>query len=319
MASKKGAFALTDFVSNLFSNIPKLLLTNLLFALPFAVCFGIFYFINVITNINSNFILFLTAIPLFPFYAGVTQVTAHMVRGEENIDVFSNFVSGVKENFKRFIVHGVVFYAAIFFSYYSIVLYSGFGKTNNIFYALLGLCILITVIFLFMFYYVPSMTVTFDISMKNIYKNSALMSLGELKHNLLATFGIIILALICATVLFCCQNVIALIIATVALALLIVPSFMSFIINSAIYKNMFSMIATKDERSQVIDKKMENRRNGQFIDNFETDKKPSVAQDFSGVEIDETKDGNEYIYYNGKMIKRSVLLKLKKEAEETEE
>ena len=38
-------------------------------------------------SLNSMFIYFLTIIPLFPFYAGVTQVTSHMVRGEENVDV----------------------------------------------------------------------------------------------------------------------------------------------------------------------------------------------------------------------------------------
>ena len=318
MAKEKSSVALTNFISKLFSNMPKLLLTNLLFAVPFAVFFSIFYFINVITNINSNFILFLTVIPLFPFYAGVTQVTAHMVRGEENVNVISNFISGIKENFLRFLVHGVIFYAAIFFSYYSIVLYSGFAKTNNLFYAFLGLCIIISVFFLFVFYYVPPMTVTFDISMKNIYRNSALMSFGELKHNFLATFGIIILTFVCATVLICCQNAVALIIATILIALLILPSFVSFIINSAIYKNMYSMIVSKNEKSQAIDQKMENRRNGQFIDDDEP-KKPSIEQDFSDVDIDESKDGEEYIYYKGKMVKRSVLLKLKKEAENKEE
>ena len=65
MAKEKSSVALTNFISKLFSNAPKLLLTNRLFAVPFAVFFGIFYFINIITNINSNFILFLTAIPLF--------------------------------------------------------------------------------------------------------------------------------------------------------------------------------------------------------------------------------------------------------------
>ena len=319
MAKEKSSVALTNFISKLFSNTPKLLLTNLLFAVPFAVFFAIFYFINVITNIDSNFILFLTAIPLFPFYAGVTQVTSHMVRGEENVNVISNFISGIKENFLRFLVHGVVFYGAIFFSYYSIVLYSSFAKTSKVFYAFLGLCIIISIFFLFVFYYVPPMTVTFDISMKNIYRNSALMSFGELKQNFLATFGILILTFVCATVLLCCQSALALIIATILIALLILPSFLSYIINSAVYKNMYSMIVSKNEKSQAIDKKMENRRNGQFIDYEEESEKPSIEQDFSDVDIDESKDGDEYIYYKGKMIKRSVLLKLKKEAENKEE
>ena len=276
MASEKNAVALTGFFSSLFHNLPRLLLTNVLFALPFAVIFGIFFLINTLTGINSMFIYFLTIIPLFPFYAGVTQVTSHMVRGEENVDVFSNFIGGIKENLLRFLIHGVVMYAAVFISYYSIVLYLGLGSKNGMFYVPLVICILIAIFFLFMFFYVPPMTVTFDIKMKDIYKNSALMTIGELKHNLFA-----------------------------------VPSILSFIINSAVYKNMYSMIVDKDSKSKTIDKKMENRRKGQFRD----DEEP-VVEDYSDLEIDESADGDEFIFYNGKMMKRSYLLKLKKEAEE---
>ena len=183
MASEKNAVALTGFFSSLFHNLPRLLLTNVLFALPFAVIFGIFFLINTLTGINSMFIYFLTIIPLFPSYAGVTQVTSHMVRGEENVDVFSNFIGGIKENLLRFLIHGVVMYAAVFISYYSIVLYLGLGSKNGMFYVPLVICILIAIFFLFMFFYVPPMTVTFDIKMKDIYKNSALMTIGELKQS----------------------------------------------------------------------------------------------------------------------------------------
>ena len=291
--------------------ISKQMLTNVLFALPFAVIFGIFFLINTLTGLNSMFIYFLTIIPLFPFYAGVTQVTSHMVRGEENVDVFSNFIGGIKENLLRFLIHGVVMYAAVFISYYSIVLYLGLGSKNGMFYVPLVICILIAIFFLFMFFYVPPMTVTFDIKMKDIYKNSALMTVGELKHNLFAVFGILILFLVCATVLMCSFTPVLLIIFTIVLALFIVPSILSFIINSAVYKNMYSMIVDKDSKSKTIDKKMENRRKGQFRD----DEEP-VAEDYSDLEIDESADGDEFIFYNGKMMKRSYLLKLKKEAEE---
>lgn len=315
MSSEKNSIALTNFFSSLFKNFPKLLLTNLLFAIPFAFFGGIFQLINIITGINSNFILFLTVIPLFPFYAGITQVTSHMVRGEKDVNVLSNFIAGVTENFMRFLFHGVVFYAAIFFSYYSIVMYASFGKYNGMFYCLLALSIVVAVFFLFAFFYIPPMTVTFDISMKNIYKNSALMTFGEFKHNIFATFGLLVIFLVCATVLFCCYNAVAVIIATIILALFLVPSVMSYVINSAVYKTMYTMIVDKDEKSKTIDKKIENRKKGNFFDDEE---KPNIADSFSELEVDESRDGDEYIYYNGKMVKRSILVKLKKDAEEKE-
>ena len=154
------------------------------------------------------------------------------------------------------------------------------------------------------------MTVTFDISMKNIYKNSALMTFGEFKHNLIATLGLFVLTLLCATILMCCYVPIAVIIATAVLALFFIPSIMSFIINSAIYKPMYNMIVGNDKKSKEIDKKIENRKNGIFDDTEATTKK-NIAEGFSDIEVDENADGDEYIYYNGKMVKRSVLLKLK--------
>ena len=61
MATEKSSFAvsLTKFFTNLFHHFPKLLLTNLLFAVPAGVFFAIFWIVNVVTGINSNFILFL--------------------------------------------------------------------------------------------------------------------------------------------------------------------------------------------------------------------------------------------------------------------
>lgn len=154
MSSNKTSLsqALTNFFSSLFHNLPKLLLSNLLFAVPFAVFFAIFWLINTLFNLHSMFILFLTAIPLFPFYAGITQVTSHMVRGEQEINVFDNFVSGVKDNFVRFLIHGVIFYFAIFFSYYSIVLYGKMAAQNSFMYVPLVLCIFISIFFLFVFF-----------------------------------------------------------------------------------------------------------------------------------------------------------------------
>ena len=60
----------------------------------------------------------------------------------------------------------------------------------------------------------------------------------------------------------------------------------------------------------IRDLKIENRKNGIFDDKEEAPKK-NIAEGFSDIEVDESADGDEYIYYNGKMVKRSVLLKLK--------
>lgn len=55
---------------------------------------------------------------------------------------------------------------------------------------------------------------------------------------------------------------------------------------------------------------MDNRRKGQFID--EEDEENNIAEEFLDLDVEENKDGDEYIFYNGKMVKRSVIIKMKK-------
>lgn len=322
MASKNSTFPLTRVFSNLFRGFPKLLLTNLIFAVPFAAFFALFYAINKLTGINSNFILILTVIPLFPFYAGVVQISAHISQGEiSELNVFQNFIAAFKENFFRFFIHGIVAYLAILFSYWSINLYAGLGRQNWIFFVFMAVSIIIALFFLFMFFYIPSMTVTFDISMKNIYKNSFLMSFGELKHNLLAVFGLILLLAFCTSIVICCSaSVTAIVIATIILALFIVPSVASFIINSAIYKRMYLMIVDNTQESRNVDKKISDKRS-ELADRRNKNKSAVTDLDeLKKLEIDENADMDEYIYFNGRMMKRETLLKLKKQAlEETED
>lgn len=316
MASEKPAMALTRVMSNLFHNIHKLLFTNVLFAVPSAVIFFAFWFLNSLTGINAYFFLFLSAIFIFPFYAGVVQVTAHIARGEKQIPVFGDFMAGVKENLLRFLIHGVVFYLSLIFSYYSIYFYLMLAKSRGEFYVLFAITIIIAVLMLFAFFYIPPMTVTFDISMKNIYKNSLLMAFGEFKHNFFAILGLFILFVFYSTIMFCCTTELAVIIATVVLAFLVLPSLVSFVINSAVFNPMYNMIVDNDKKSVEIDKKMQNRRNGKFYD--DEPQKENYDELLKEINIDETDDSDEYIYYNGKMVKKSVIIQLKKEAMDKE-
>ena len=108
------------------------------------------------------------------------------------------------------------------------------------------------------------MTVTFDLSLKNIYKNSALMSFGELKHNIIATFGLFVIVLFCATILIFVGNTdssIALIITTAILMFVLVPALASYVINASVYPGMYNLMTEKrKKRSKKIDKKMDNRK-----------------------------------------------------------
>lgn len=72
------------------------------------------------------------------------------------------------------------------------------------------------------------------------------------------------------------------------------------------------MITGSKNKTEEIDRKLENRRKGQLFD--DEPEKSFVPDDFNDLEIDSSKDGDEYIFYNGKMVKRSVLIKQKNQS-----
>ena len=319
MPNENKTLPIARVFGNLFRGFPKLLLTNLLFAIPAAVFFAAFFAINTLTGINSFFIQLFTVIPLFPFYAGVVSVTLHIAKGELDVDVFRTFVANVKENFLRFLVHGILFYIAAFFTYYSATLYFRMGAENGMFYVLMAFCILIGVLLMFFFFHVPAMTVSFDLPMKAIYRNGLLMSFGELKSNLIATFGLFLMLVVASSFLICCGgNSIAIAVVTAVLGLFILPSVTAFIINSAIYKRMYIMITDRESQSRKVDKRLSEK-----YSELENLRRKKAEEDTAGqlrkLEIDESADGDEYIYFDGKMIKRSVLIKMKRAAEESGE
>lgn len=310
----KTKLGITRFFTGLFKNFHKLLFTNVLFAVPFLV-FGLgFYFLNTLTGWNLSFIYFLPIIFVFPFFSGVTVITRKIAKEEADIPVFKLFVNSLKENFNKFLFHGIVLYLAIFFCYSSITLYWNLAMNSGFFFFIFGISVVIAIVLLFMFFNIPVMTVTFDLSLKNIYKNAFLMTFGELKNNFFAALGLFLLFIFCATVFFTATNAVMLIILTVLVVVFLVPSVASYIMNFYVYKGMESIMINKNAKSEQIQDKI--RQEEVKRSNAEIAKE---ILDFSNVDLDENKDGEEYLYFNGKMIKRRVLIEMKKKQENENE
>ena len=318
MANPNSTLPIARVFSNLFRGLPRLILTNLLFAVPTAVLFSIFYAVNTITGLHTVFILLLTVIPAFPFYAGVVKVSLHIAKGDEDVAVFSNFVAAVRENFLRFLIHGVLFYVAAFFTYSSVTLYFEMGRENNIFYALMVFSVIIGILLMCFFFRVPTMTVAFDLPLGAIYKNCLLMAFAELKSNLTALFGLFLFFVICSMFLICCGgNAIAIAIVTALLVAVLIPAVAAFIINSAVWQRMYVMVTDSASQARSVDKKiLEKRRE---LEEYKQKKaRQSVSEELDKLELDKNADDDAYVYFNGKMMKTSVLRKMKQDAAESE-
>lgn len=323
MANEKPILPISRVFGGLFYSFPKLVLTNLLFGVPLAAFCALFWALSSIGGLPPaavELIRLLAVIPVFPFYAGVVQVCAHLVRGDKDVKVFSHFVTAVKENLARFLVHGIVLFLVIVFSFLSIRFYASQIGDNPAMFAPMIISILVALAFLFMFFYLPSMTVTFDIPMKSIYKNSFLMSFGELKKNLLAVLGLFLLFIIVSTFLFACMgNAVAIIIVSAIMAIAIVPAVATYLIDSAVYERMYAMVVDNTAAVRQVEQKIQDAQQKNAPKKFDSDGiKREFNEKLKSFEIDENADGDEYIFFEGRMIKRSVLLRMKQEVLESE-
>ena len=291
------------FFNGYFKNLHKLLLTNILFAVPAAVFVTLFVAISKLSGLNLSVIELLPIIFCFPFLAGVTVITRNIARGDQKVPVVKLYFKGLKENFLRFLVHGIVYYIAFFLCYISIALYWRNAQINNFYFLPFGITVLIAVAVLFISYNIPTMTVTFNLRMGTIYKNSALMSFGELKNNFLTTIGLFLLFLFVASIYLLIPDLLIRNIVGITLTALLVPSTASFIINFYTFEDMAKMISQDGGRSAGV-KKEEKKDEEEILD-------------FSQLDLDENKDMDEFLFFGGKMVKRGALIKMR-DAQEAE-
>ena len=295
---EKNKLGFVRFFSGYFRNFHKFLLTNILFAVPAAVFVTIFFMISKLSGLNLSLIEFLPLIFCFPFFAGVTVITRNIAREDKQVPVVRLFFKGLRDNFLKFLVHGVVYYIAFFLCYISIALYWQNARINNIYFLPFGISVLITAAVLFTAYNVPVMTVTFKLKTGTIYKNCGLMSFGELKNNFFATIGLFLLFLFSASIYLVIPDLLIRNIVGVALLVLIVPSTAAYIINFYVFKDMARMIAEGGAGSAGVKEDVK-------------EEKDKEIRDFSQLDLDENKDMEEYLFFGGKMVKRGTLIKMR--------
>lgn len=297
-----------------FTNFHRILLTNLMFAVPSVLFFSVFYLLTTTLfhgKINIPFLL-LAMIPLYPFYAGVVMVCRNIARGDKDVSVPLCFFKAVKENFLPFLLHGVIVYVITMLSTLAISLYINMLSVSWFFYVLLFFSIIIALLLLYVCFYVPLMNLTYDLPLKYVYKNSFLMSFGELKNNFFATFALAIVFGICFTVTAFSGTTTVLLIIAILLWALLLPATCTFMYVYYIYEGMTNMMQSKEERDA--------EKSGSIKDGMAQKapvKHPPVEEDdLSSIDISTLKDTDDYIFHNGRMVKQSTLLRMAKEQQE---
>lgn len=150
------------------------------------------------SNVFNYLILFICALPIAftgPFTAGFTYLLRNCVR-QEHYFLWSDFKDNVKSNFKQSffaaLINTIVFIVLIF----NIRFYYLGSASNQMLFIPLVLCLFITVLFLFMNYYIYMIIVTFKLNLRQMYRNAFIFSILGLGRNLLVTFLLFVLVLL---------------------------------------------------------------------------------------------------------------------------
>lgn len=233
--------AFVRFFSILGRKFGEFIKLNLLFCIPVALAVVLSYGMGLLVGDS-----YLSAFPLIlisPFVGGITFVTRNYAR-EEHAFLFSDFMDGVKNNWKAFLINGVLCYVLLFLLDLAIRYYSAQCGGNPVFVLPLAVCSGIGIIALFAQYYVPVMIIMFDLNLLQIYKNALIFALVGMWRNILLTvlLGVLWFGLYCTQIMPLTLVIGAL------LLLLLYFSLSFFLINFTVYPLIVKYLVRPDEK-----------------------------------------------------------------------
>lgn len=289
--------ALVNFLSNVLStNLKTLFFSNLLLDVPLVISAGIIALISYFLGGIYIYVFALIIPMLAPFTAGLFYIVRNISRGDE-IKAFRDFKKGIKENAFQFIIQGIINYL-VFVGFYITFEFYRNDLSNPIIIAALVTSILVALIYIFMTFNMGMMTVMVKLKSIDIYKNALLLSFIAIVQNVKTFIALLFICALTFSLVIVVGNMIAMICVLSFLVLFILPSLSILIIGYNSYS------AVKDF---VIDSKTDK-------DKLSHNEQPreKVLPQLSEEELREYAEGdpNEYIYVDGKMVKRSTVKKM---------
>ena len=290
----------------------KLVQLNLIFLIPFAVAVVLMFLLFLSPThfmlqlpVGDGamqvdlWLMYAVPLPLIllsPFTAGLTFVTRNFAR-EEHAFVWSDFWDNVKENWKYFLLNGLIVYVVYVVLSFSIMYYYNGTSRNWFFYIPFWLCLVLAVFFLFAQYYLPVMFVTFDLKFGQAYRNAFILALAGLGRNILIT---VILGVLLYLVYAVIPMVGLTIFILLALLVFLLFALVSYFINFTVYPVVDRYLIKPYQQ------KLEEEKNGPAP----VQEDPEEARFFAPPEADgEEDDDNDdkMVYVNGRLMKKSQM------------
>lgn len=268
-----------------FTRFPKLLLAQFINAGIFAVFTSVFVLIGYFTGFNNILIWCLGIIPSMPFFSGLVMVVRKIGIEKKDIPVVKTFFGAVKENFKAFLLHGAVTYIIIACSVFAFMYYYSLINESLIYGSMLTVYILFSLILISMMFYVPIMSLTYELRIRDIYKNSFILVFGNILRNIFAMLLFIAATLI--FILWIAPSEGVMLIAAAATAVVLYPLISTYGVNVIIAKGLQENVGSFTG-------------GGAVSDEFEEKVEKIVEQQA----VERADINSDYVFVNGKMIKR---------------
>ncbi|MCH5296654.1 MAG: DUF624 domain-containing protein [Ruminococcus sp.] len=271
--------------SRFFTRFPKLLLAGLMYSISLAVFTGIFFLISRLTGFNNVIIWGLGIIPSTPFLAGLVMVIRKYAIEKLDVPIIRTFFTAVKENLKTFILHGVITYVIVACSFFAILYYYTLSTDDPVFGSVLTLYLLFTALLLVMMFYVPIMTITYELRTWDIYKNSFLLIFGKILRNLIAFIAVIIVTGMALLALIFSDG--AMFWITTGIIVILYPLIFCYIVNSIIAKGLQESV-------------------GPFVGINSDIELTEADMEHEKEIVANTDSTSDYIFVNGKMVKNTA-------------
>ena len=287
---------LLEFFSVYFKNLHKIIAINLLFLLCSIPAIGLqtlLYMIFKRINVFSAVIFIAT---VFPFSGGLIICGRKLATGE-SFNIFKEFSNATSKNTLHMLKHSIIACFAVLVEYLSLTSYFKLAQYNKGFWISFSISVILGLFLLFCSYSVAIMSTAYELKMKQLYRNAALLAIGAFKYNLLATLALVFFLMVIFSFCLAFGGMITAVL-LVLFAVVLVPEsacvIVSFILFPKIKKDM------EKANSRAVPPEKEREKNVPF------------EQAVNEIPEDLLKgDMEEFVFFNGRMYKRSALLKLK--------
>ncbi len=147
-------------------------------------------------TVTSYVMLLLSLLTAFTFglvNTGTTYLHREMVRGNP-VFMLEDFVYAIRRNFKQGFFFGIVDFLMLLVIPFNLFFFS--GQETMFMSICFWMMLVLSVLYVFMRFYIYLQIVSFELSMRKILKNAMIFSLLNVKRNIVALLGILLLVAI---------------------------------------------------------------------------------------------------------------------------